>query len=62
MNKNEIIGKCKICGKNITWDDLSQGVEDKDKVHELNGIFACRSHHGVDEWYNEEMKKIFVEE
>jgi hypothetical protein len=48
--KKEKLPACKVCGK--TWRHA-----DSDKFRYTNGILACRNHHGIEAWFNEEMEK-----
>lgn len=56
----DIVGKCKICGKEIRRDHLTATELDnteKAVYHESFG-FACLSHHGVKEHFEELLTKV----
>lgn len=51
--EKEVVGKCKICGKEIRFEDLTafpDKKKDKAVYHASFGV-ACVSHHGVTELY-----------
>ena len=55
----EVIGKCKICGKEIRRDHLTATeLEDTSKAvyHESFGV-ACLSHHGVKELFEQLLER-----
>lgn len=41
---------CKCCGKQWTKDETKG-------YRYISGVLACRCHHGIDEWYREELGK-----
>jgi hypothetical protein len=44
MKTEDIIGYCSICKKPIIREPI-------DKWHFYKGLFVCRHHKGVEEWY-----------
>ena len=49
--QNQDMQPCKCCKK--VWKE-----SDADKFVQINGILACKHHHGIEKWYKEELQKI----